>query len=79
MSKGSVDSISSEESFHKQKSREQDIALGDGNNAYLFRSVQVRRMINKITCLQDAQDIFIRMGMLLEKLVRHFIRSCMLC
>lgn len=30
------------ESFNRQKSREQRIAMGDGNNKFFFRSVQMR-------------------------------------
>lgn len=36
-----------EESFNKQKSKEQDITLGDGKIEYFFRSVQVREIVNK--------------------------------
>lgn len=48
-----VEYVTVEESFQRQKSIEHKLALGDGNTTYLFRSIQVKKAINKISCVWD--------------------------
>lgn len=48
-----VSKAKAEEQFQRHKSREQGISIGDSNTKFFFRSVQMRRVANKITYLLE--------------------------